>query len=82
MVRRSRIGFDVDAFIKNDTFSAIPLVRRTEIEREVQQAYLARLNAVKARVDTLTPHQREQFHETLATLMAQTTFTRNTDERK
>ncbi|WP_333850991.1 hypothetical protein [Leclercia sp.] len=82
MVRPSKIGFDVDDFVEKDKFSIIPLARRKAIEHDVQQAYMARVNAVKARVDTLTPHQREQFHQTLATLLAQTAFTRSSDERK
>lgn len=82
MVRPSKIEFDVDDFLTKETFSVIPLARRKEIEHEVQQAYVARLNAVKAQIEKLTPQQREQFHQTLATLLAQTTFTRGNNERK
>ncbi|MFO3903077.1 hypothetical protein AAHD62_00880 [Enterobacter hormaechei] len=82
MARPTKIEFDVDDFLAKDKFSAIPLERRKEIEHEIQQEYVARLNAVKTQVEKLTPQQREQFHQTLATLLAQTTFTRGIDERK
>lgn len=82
MARPSTIKTDIDAMIENVTFSAIPLARRNEIQHEVQQEYVARLNVVKAQVETLTTQQRAQFHQTLATLLAETSFTRSTDERK
>lgn len=82
MARRSTIGSVSPDFIENDKFSVIPLARRKEIQNEVQQNYLEKLNAIKAQIDTLTPAQREQFHQKLATLLAETSFKRASDERK
>lgn len=82
MARRSTIGSVSIDFIENDKFSTIPLARRKAIQGEVQKGYIERLNAIKAQVDTLTPQQREQFHQTLAKLLAETSFKRMDDERK
>ncbi|POU73702.1 hypothetical protein C3387_04970 [Leclercia sp. LSNIH6] len=82
MVRPSKVEFDVEDILNKDKFSAIPLARRKEIEQEVQQEYVARLNAVKAQVEILMPQQREEFHHMLTNLLAQISFTRNINERK
>ncbi|ATM87634.1 MULTISPECIES: hypothetical protein [Yersinia] len=82
MARRSTIGSTSASFFENDKFSTIPLARRKEIQDEVQHGYVEQLNTIKARVDKLTSEQREQFHQTLARLLAETSFKRVPDERK
>lgn len=77
MVRRSNIGHKTREVMAEMKFSAIPLARRNEIIEEVQQKYLARLNEVKSQVNNLPPAQREEFHQTLATMLTQVTFKRN-----
>ncbi|NIY46153.1 hypothetical protein [Cedecea colo] len=82
MTRRATVGIVSPDFVENDNFSTIPLARRKAIQDEVQQEYFARLNTIKAQIDTLTTQQREQFHQTLTKLLAETSFKRMTDERK
>ncbi|MBZ0059770.1 hypothetical protein M8320_00445 [Leclercia sp. H6W5] len=77
MARRSTIGNKTRDVIAEMRFATIPVARRNEIIDEVQQKYLARLNEVKSHVNNLPPAQREEFHQTLATMLTQVTFKRS-----